>query len=99
MAGIFASHVRPGLAKSDGAKHKTVAAAFSDVLDNSRFHGEAMEGATAVTITLGPGANAHLKARTQGARTRAERHARTEHKLCARESAHRRVRSAGAPCT
>ena len=61
MAGLFDSHVRPGLAKSEGAKHKTVAAAFSDIVDNAFFHGEAHEGAKHVVITLGPEANPHLK--------------------------------------
>jgi len=62
---LCAPYVRPGLAKSEGAKHKTVAAAFSDVLDNAFFHGEAFEGATRVTVTLGAQANPHLKVRSR----------------------------------
>jgi hypothetical protein len=73
MAGLFDSHVRPGLAKSEGAKHKTVAGALSDVLDNARFHGPSFEGATKVEVKLGPQANAHLKARTRGANALAGR--------------------------
>jgi hypothetical protein len=64
MAGLMESHVRPGLAKSEGAKHKTVAAAFSDIFDNARFHGEAFEGASHVEVTLGPQASPHLKVRS-----------------------------------
>lgn len=67
MAGLMDSHVRPGLAKSEGAKHKTVAAAFSDIFDNARFHGEAFEGATHVKVVLGPQANPFLKVRPRGA--------------------------------
>ena len=64
MAGLMDSHVRPGLAKSEGAKHKTVAAAFSDILDNAPFHGEAFEGATHVKLVLGQ-ANPFLKVRSE----------------------------------
>ena len=63
MGGLLESHVRPGLAKSEGAKHKTVAGAVSDVVDNSFYHGALLEGATKVVITLGPEVNVNLKAR------------------------------------
>jgi hypothetical protein len=67
------SHVRPGLAKSEGAKHKTVAAAFSDIFDNARFHGEAFEGATHVKIILGQQANSFLKVRSRSAKCQKQR--------------------------